>query len=98
MVTNGCVAFTAPGCRIALTEQLPEETISEVEEKIEAGFRTVSVRCIDTPVQAGLSFQEFQKQYELPKPIYSCIKCGGDLTIILRESKGEFLNHGTIEV
>lgn len=98
MATIGCVALTAPGHRVALTEQRSGETIAEVEERVGAGFRSVPVHYIDTSVKAGLSFQEFRKQYTPPVPIYSCIKCGGDSRVIRKESKEEFLGYGTIEV
>lgn len=81
MVTSGCVALTAAGNRLLLTETLPNESISGVEERVGGGFRLVLVRYVKAPIQAGLSFQEFRLVYKAPDPIYSCIACGGDSTV-----------------
>ena len=98
MPTIGCVALTAPGNRLLLTEQLPRETTSEVEARIGNGFRIVPVRFIKPQVCAGISFQEFRKRYRAPEPIYTCISCGGDSKIIEKKAKEEFLKIGSIEV
>jgi DNA-directed RNA polymerase subunit M/transcription elongation factor TFIIS len=99
MVTIGCVSLTAPGHRVALTEQRPGESMVEVEERIGAGFRSVPVRFTTSSTsKTSLSFQQLRKQYKPPVPIFSCIKCGGDSHVIRNESKEEFLRYGTIEV
>ncbi len=56
------------------------------------------VRYVEAPIQAGLSFQEFHQVYKAPEPIYSCITCGGDSTVAKKETKEEFLAHGSIEI
>ncbi|WP_346837041.1 hypothetical protein [Microbulbifer sp. SAOS-129_SWC] len=98
MVTVGCIALTASGNRVLLTEQMPEESVSELEERVGEGFKSVPVRYIEHPVDPGLSFQEFRKLYKAPEPIYSCISCGGDSRVIEKKTKEEFLTDGTIEV
>ena len=98
MVTTGCVALTAPGNRVLLTKLKPGEPISAVEERIGESFRLVSVRYFEHPVETGVSFQEFQKRYAPPEPIYSCISCGGDSRAIETKTKEDFLKSGTIEV
>lgn len=98
MVTVGCVALTALGNQIALTEQRPDETIDELEARVGVGFKSVPVYYIDTLITPGLSFSEFRKRYKPPMPIYSCITCGGDSNVVRKESKKEFLCYGTIIV
>lgn len=98
MLTAGCVALTALGNRIALTEQRPDETINEIEARVGVGFKSVSVYYIDTPIKPNLSFSEFRKRYKPPMPIYSCIKCGGNSKVVRKETRKEFLGYGTITV
>ena len=98
MPITGCIALTAPGNRVLLTEQMPEESASEVEERVGEGFRSVPVRYIEHPVDPGLSFQEFRKRYKAPEPIYSCISCGGDSKVVEKKTKEDFLADGTIDV
>lgn len=80
-----------------LTEQMPEELVSDVEEKVGEGFKVALVRYIEHPVDAGLSFQEFRKRHNSPEPIYSCPSCGGDSLVIEKKTKKEFIENGTIE-
>lgn len=98
MVTSGCVALTALGNRIALTEQRPDETIGGLETRVGVGFKSVPVYYIDTPIEPNLSFQAFRKHYKPSIPIYTCIKCGSDSKVVRKESKKEFLCYGTITV
>ncbi len=98
MVTIDCIALTASENRVLLTEQMPEESVSDVEERVGEGFKVVTVRYIEYPVDPGLSFQEFRKRHKAPEPIYSCPSCGGDSQVIEKKTKEEFVENGTIEV
>ncbi|MFG1497326.1 hypothetical protein ABMA57_11890 [Saccharospirillum sp. HFRX-1] len=98
MVTFGCIALTAPGNRVVLTEQMGDESISEVEERVGGGFKSIPVRYKRHSVNPGLSFQEFRKHYKAPEAIFSCISCGGGSKVVEKKTKEEFLVNGSIEV
>jgi len=98
MPTVGCIALTAPGDRLALTIQRPNELRSEVEARVGRGYKVVEVRYVDrSPALGGVSFQEFSKLYRPLEPIYRCISCGSDASPQRVETKERFLRHGHIE-
>ena len=99
MLTVGCIALTAPGHRLALTMQRPNERLGEIEARVGRGYKVVGVRYVDSsPVAHGMSFQEFRKLYHPPEPVYRCISCSSDSSHERVETKEQFLTHGHIEV
>ena len=96
MPTLGCVALTGLDKNIVLTLQSPQETESEIEDRIGANYKIVKVRYEQGITSRGISFQEFSKVYKPPTPIYTCIYCAGDSYLIRSEQKTEFLGHHKI--
>ena len=98
MVTTGCVALTGPSNSIVLAMCGPEESIEAVETKVGSSHRVVRATYEKQPTNKAGSFQEFLKTYKPATPIYTCIHCGGNATVIRHETKEQFLGYGSIEV
>ena len=98
MSTSGCIALTGLDKNIALTMYEPNETDADIETRLGNNYKSIEVRYVEHPAPKDLSFQEYQKVYRPPTPIYTCIYCGGDATEVKQETKEQFLSHGNIEV
>jgi hypothetical protein len=98
MVTNGCVALTGPDNSIVLTLIKPDESLTELENHIGLNHKVVHATYVNEPINKKASFQEFRKTYKPAKPIYTCISCGGESTVIKHQTKEQFLSYGKIQV
>ncbi len=98
MVTTGCVALTGPSNSIVLTMCGPNESIEAIEARVGSNHKVVRASYEKELTNKVSSFQDFLKTYKPATPIYTCIHCGGNSTVIKHETKEQFLGYGNIMV